>query len=439
MLNGPGDGAVARSEFPGLWKRFVQVASERGVALSSSGYGPTSASEDGPPELPTAIFVEPGSAREKADVVLSWKPEGSKEAPIEDYWNVRAFPAYSVNGQESGHGPGGFLATLKALHAVPHGSRLRVLNWPAWPLSGKDVGPWMYLFPLEFRKLVAAKRFQLVIECPKNQWPTSANCPAGCRFEWRNFRSAATPHDEVVYLVDGAVGGLGDSGFDAVLKRLRQLPLGAYLEYPQYCLHGVPYREPARAAFEAQDLVPFAHRRQELENVVSRGHLVAGRNQVLYWPKPKYDDRIDEEKQRDWYLHSLLRFATIVRDGAKPANADVVVSWTQQIDDRGRPRSEAVYQCNGMVTGSGFGGFMAVLKRLASLHDGATVRIDPVRIRTHGPFADAVIIKGQRHFETTGKEPFRGMIDLLGEITRQKRLRVEVIPDEGEANRHPGA
>ncbi len=250
MLNGPGDGAVARSEFPGLWKRFVQVASERGVALSSSGYGPTSASEDGPPELPTAIFVEPGSTQEKADVVLFWKPEGSKEAPIEDYWNVRAFPAYSVNGQESGHGPGGFLATLKALHAVPHGSRLRVLNWPAWPLSGKDVGPWMYLFPLEFRKLVAAKRFQLVIECPKNQWPTSANCPAGCRFEWRNFRSAATPHDEVVYLVDGGVGGLGDSGFDAVLKRLRQLPLGAYLEYPQYCLHGVPYREPARAAFE---------------------------------------------------------------------------------------------------------------------------------------------------------------------------------------------
>ncbi len=115
------------------------------------------------------------------------------------------------------------------------------------------------------------------------------------------------------------------------------------------------------------------------------------------------------------------------------------MSWTQQIDDRGRPRSEAVYQCNGMVTGSGFGGFMAVLKRLASLHDSATVRIDPVRIRTHGPFANAVIIKGQRHFETTGKEPFRGMIDLLGEITRQKRLRVEVIPDEGEANRHPGA
>jgi hypothetical protein len=439
MLNGPGAGAVAENEFPALWKRFVRVANERGVALSSSGYGPTSASEDQPPELPAAMYVEPGSVRERADVVLSWKPEAGQEPPIEDYWNVRTFPAYSVNGRESGHGPGGFLATLKALRAVSDGSRLRVVNWPAWPLSGRDIGPWMYLFPLEFRKFVTTKRFQLVIECPKDEWPMSANCPVRCRFEWRNFRSAATPHDEVVYLVDGAVGGLGDAGFDAVLKRLRQLPRGAYFEYPQYCLHAVPYRLSARETFEEEDPVPFAHRRNEMGDIVARRGLVVGRNRVLYWPKPKYDDHVDKAMERGWYLHCLLRFAAIVRDGAKPANADLVVSWTQRIDDRGRPTSEAVYRCNGVVVGSGFGGFMAVLKRVASLHDGATVRIEPVRIRTHGPFADAVIIKGQRHFETTGEEPFRGMIDLLDEMAQQKRLRVEVIPDEGEPDHYPGA
>ena len=206
--------------------------------LSSSPRLSPLAGEDAPPELPAAIFVEPGSPREKGEVVLDWKPGGKEELPIYDYWGVRAFPVYSLDGRESGRGPGGFLATLNALRAVPEGSRLRV---EARQSSEVELHPGIHLFPLEFRELVAAKRFTLVVEFPKKEWPKYANCPARCRLEWRNFRSLAAPHDEVVYLIDGKVAGMGSVGFDAVLKRLRELPSGAYLQYPQYWLHPMAY------------------------------------------------------------------------------------------------------------------------------------------------------------------------------------------------------
>jgi hypothetical protein len=232
--------------------------------------------------------------------------------------------------------------------------------------------------------------------------------------------------------------GMGDAGFDAVLKRLRQLPRGTCLDYPRYCLHGQVSDYPELQEFKAKDLVPFAPRRKELIDLIDRRHLIVGRDRVLYWPKPTYNDRVDENYEASCFLNSLLRFGTIVRDGAKPAKADVVVKWKQNRNGEGRPAAVATYFCNREKVGKGTPGFLAVLKRLESLPDGATVRIDPVCIRTHGPFSDAVTMKGQRHFETTGDEPFRGVVDLLGELARRKRLRVEVIPDEGRPYHYPG-
>ena len=146
----------------------------------------------------------------------------------------------------------------------------------------------------------------------------------------------------------------------------------------------------------------------------------------------------DEEDEAKAYLHSLLGFAAIVRDGAKPAAADLVISWTQDRGGIGPSKSEAVYRCNGVGVGAGTRGFLTVLKRVDSLADGAAVRLDPVCIRTHGPFSDPVVAKGQRHFETSGEEPFRGLIDLLAEAAQRKRLRVEAVPDEGKPNHYPG-
>ena len=425
--NGSGDELSAVDFFPEQWKHFEQAARERGVVLSSGEF-PTAAAEDEPPELPTPAYVEPSTPQEKGDVVLRWKPEGGKEVPIYDYWKTRSWPVYLLDGRESGRGPSGFLDTLKALRQYADGSRLRV----AWR-NGQEP-PGIRTFSMEFREVVAAKRFQLVVESKKNAWPMFANCPARCRFEWRNFESKATPLAEVIYLVEGKVAGTGDSGFDAVLKRLRELPRDAYVEYPQYHLHPQAFfgQSKYRQEFESQDLVPFGKRRTELDNLVKGSGFAVKRIRVFYWPKPKYEDRVDENEKEGWFLASLLRFAVIVRDGAKPAQADVIISWTKTRDERRHANSEATYLYNGEKIGSGTRTFLAVLKRLESLKDGATVRIDPVCIRTHAPFACPIVWKGQRHFETTGKEPFRGLVDLLAELAERKRLHVEVIPDEGK-------
>jgi hypothetical protein len=431
MLSGPGDATVAKKAFPEQWKQFQQVAQEREISLSGALW-PHAAPDDEPPDLPTAEYIEPGAAVEKGDVILSWKSPKGKDMPTHKIWEAKKWPIYHLNGRESGRGPGGFLATLEALRDCEDGSRFRI-EW-----RERDEPPGIRMFPMELREVVAAKRFHLAVECEKEWWPECANCPIHCRFEWRNFESKETPDEDVVYLVDGKLAGMGDTGFDAVLKQLRQLPPGASVTYPKYWLHPKAVHGKDRDRFEAKDLVPFDRRRKDLDEVIEQARLKVGRDRVLYWPKPDYDGTVDEKEEANWFLKSLLRFATIVCDGAKPAKADVVVSWKQTRGEKRRPDSVATYFCNRKEIGVGTSGFLAVLKRLESLADGATVRINPVCIRTHGPFSDPVMMKGQRHFETTGEEPFRGMVDLLGELADRKRLHVEVIPDEGKPYHYPG-
>lgn len=435
MPSGPGNEVVARDFFPELWKDFLQVADDRGIILSSKAW-PAAVVEDEPPELPAAEYVEPGISARKEEIIFQWEPEKGKKREVFEYWHAWAWPIYSLNGSESGSGRGGFLATLNALREYPNGSLLRVVHCDISQQYHEPPG--IGMFNVEFRELVAAKIFRLAVESPRNYWPKHANRPAQCRFTWRNFSSMTTPHDEVVYLVDGKVMGMGDGGFTNALNELRKLPPGAQLEYPRYCLHPQAYSKEQREAFEVKNPLPFSRRGAEFMDVVKERGLVVDRVGVLCWPKPEYDGRIDEGRECDWFLDSLLRFAIIIRDDAKPSDADAVISWKQDRDERRRPLGEATFFYNGEKIGAGTSGFLAVLKRLESLNDGATVRIDPVCIRTHGPFADAVIMKGQRHFETTGEESFRGLVDLLAELAEKKRFHVEVIPDEARSYHCPG-
>jgi hypothetical protein len=415
-LSGPGGPSLPRGRFPRLWDEFLAVAKERNLPLSSLGYAPQD-DYDGTPSHDE--YLERAAPVKADDIILTWK-------------SARGFdeqPNYAIDGQESGRGPGGFLATMKELEHRADGSRVRLRSTGDHrELPGKG------LFLREFDDLIASKRFRVVFEWPKKDWPAWANRPACCRFEWRNFESAETPHEEVLYLVDGKVAGMGDAGFTAVLERLAALPAGAYVEYPQYRIHGMAMEHELREAFRAADLVPFAHRRKELSDLVQANRLVTGRTFVLYWPKPTYDNRVDRGAQQQWYLSSLLRFATIVRDGNQPAEADLVVTWMKKAAED-RTNLPAEYLCNAEKVGSGTPGVLAVLKRLESLPDGATVRIDPICIRTHGPFRRAIVMQGQRHFETTGEEPFRGLIDLFAEPVQRKRLRVDLLPDEGKRQR----
>jgi len=434
---GPGSDNLARNLFPEQWAEFQKVAKARGLILSSTGYAPIYGDSVEPAEGPIASRVETGSPREPSEVILEWKPP-RKDVEIFEYWRVMEWPIYILDGRESGRGPGGFLATLKALRKCKEGSRLRVV----W--SDGEEPPGIEMFLMEFREVVAAKRFRLAVERKNknDEMLRSTISEARCSIEWRNFRSVATPHEEVVYLIDGKLAGMGDAGFDAVLKRLRDLPQGQDIAYPRYYLgrgaiESIPDMKQIDSyikQFEAKDIVPFDKRRKEFDDLIKQKHFAVGRDSITSGS----DASIDEYEEAPAFLKSLLSFATIVRDEAKPAKADAVISWKQDRDERRRPTSAADYFFNGDKVGRDTQGFSAILKRIELLNDGATVRIDPVCIRTHGPFSDPVLIKGYRHFETTGEEPFRGLIDILADMARRKQLHVEVIPDEERAYHHPG-
>jgi hypothetical protein len=435
MSAGPGYDNLARDLFPEQWAEFQKVAKERGVVLSSTGYAPMYGDSVEPAEGPIASRVETGSPRQPSDVILEWKPP-KKDVEIFEYWEVREWPIYILDGRESGRGPCGFLDTLKALRECKEGSRLHIV----W--SDGYEPPGISMFLMEFREVVATKRFRLAVERKKDAWPRKNISEARFFFEWRNFRSVATPHEEVVYLIDGKLAGIGDAGFDVVLNRLRQLPKGQDIAYPQYhlgrgAIESIPDMKQVDSyvrQFEAKDPVPFEKRRKEFDDLIKQKHFAVGRDSITSGS----DASIYEYEEAPAFLKSLLSFATIVRDGAKPSKADAVISWKQDHDQLRHPTSSADYFFNSDKVGNDTQGFFSVLKRIESLNDGATVRIDPVCIRTHGPFSDPVLMKGYRHFETTGEEPFRGLIDILADMAHRKCLQVEVIPDEGRTYHHPG-
>lgn len=387
--------------------------------------------------LPVATAAEPKPLPTKnPDVTVSWDKRWYMEG--DDKPTVKFF----VDQQVVGENEAGLKAVIETVRRLPRGAS--VVWWrDVRKIGDREPGSQTVppaVFPKlwqEFQQVAKERgvtlsslgyRPRIDDEPRKKPSPKVVNYPAHCRFEWRNFQSAATPHDEVVYLFDGKPVGMGDTGFDVVLNLLKALPRGAYVEYPQFGIHGKAYNATKREEFKSKDMVPFDRRRDELNTVLANGKFNLGRYHVLYWPKPTYGDYVDGGIERSWYLPTLLRFATIIRDDAKPAQADAVISWTQKKQKRKEPPDKAIYFYNGENTGIGTQGFLAVLKRLESLSDGATVRIDPVSIRTHGPFRFAIVMRGQRHFETTGSDPFRGLVDLLAEVAQRKGLRVELIP-----------
>jgi hypothetical protein len=440
LVSGPKDPVTPENLFPSLWKQFQQTAKARGLVLSSFAYTFYVEDDADAVEPLIASYIEPGAAKEKDDVIVTWMYEKRKAESEFDQPGVIEGPVYYLDGRRLGSGADGVRAALEALRNYPDGSRLRVV-WSnsQWSSSyNASEPPGVGTFRAEFRELLASKRFRSVIECNKKQWPKYANCPKRCRLEWRQIHSDELTPEGVVYLIDGKAAGTGNAGFDAVLEHLRQLPPGAYLVYPQYHLNGRTSGPKEIREIESKDPVPFRDRRKELSDLVKQNRLVVDRGwtDCLGWSE--YGGRVREDVETNWYLASLLQFAAIVRDGAKPAKADAIISWKRKLDQSGQPASEATYSYDGQETGVGTTGFLAILKRLESLPDGAAVRIDPVCIRTHAPFTDPVVMKGQRHFEITGEEPFRGMVDLLAEFAKRKRLHVEVIPDEGGPHHDPG-
>ena len=409
---------VPKLRYPARWREFHEIAEKGGLVLSGLEYDLASAANVSPPR---PRYIEPSTPLAKGEVVLS------REQAAKDEW-----PSYFINGRQSGTGREAFLATLRQLEQLPDGTTLRLRHYDEKEPYVKNVwvrSPVPYALDGEFARVVVAKRFVLVYEVKKSEWPKWLDCPAESRMEWRNV-TARTPQAEVLYLIDGKVAGLGDRGFDRILAHAGQLPVGAYYSYPQLRVHGRAFEGDEEVPRRVRELVPFGERHSELKRTIEQRRLVVGRQYLTYWPKDAYSGEIDDGTTTVWYFDSLFRVGIIVRDGKQPTKADAVVSWQEQPWQKDKGSEPAVYSLNGQEGGRGTPGFLEVLKRLDELKDGAVVQINPVCVRTQGPFYKALIFKGQRHFEASGEEPFRGLIDLLVELAERKKFRVELIPDE---------
>lgn len=261
--------------------------------------------------------------------------------------------------------------------------------------------------------------------------------------QWRNYPVKGAPRDQVVYVVNGRYVGLGDRGFDEVLKRVQALPLQAELLYNRYEMQakpaiGVSDRE--RLAW--QELLPFNARKADLDRLCTEKQLKVRRLFQLYWPKPDNDDRFDEVQPLAYYA-TMLRIATIIRGGQTPTPPKIKLSWkwdrANQPDSRGIVKAamtgEATYYVNDAEVGKGTTGFLAAIEKIKTCKAGDVIQINPACIRTKGPFSWALVSPGHRLFETTGTEPFQGLVDILADVVERQRLRVELIPDEGKPDR----
>jgi hypothetical protein len=236
---------------------------------------------------------------------------------------------------------------------------------------------------------------------------------------------------------------MGDAGFGEVLKRAKTLPPKATLLYDEYAMPAKavdPATEQERLTL--QKLIPFVTREPELNRVVAERQLKVQRLRNQYWPKPHYEDTFDEHQPLAYYA-TMLRIATIVRDGHEPRLPKVKLTWKWnraklQDEYQKTPKAtlthEATYYINGVQVGGGQAGFLAAVEQIKSCKAGDVIQISPACIRTKGPFRYALFAPGHRIFETTGTEPFRGLVDLLADVVDRQRLRVELIPDEGAAD-----
>ncbi len=93
--------------------------------------------------------------------------------------------------------------------------------------------------------------------------------------DWTNFRGPKTPHNEVVYLLNGEFAGRGDNGFDHVLASLDKTPSGSGVVLPQYELSGrfaierYTRKELKIRNEQLRSVVPFADRRAEFEKRIA--------------------------------------------------------------------------------------------------------------------------------------------------------------------------
>lgn len=254
--------------------------------------------------------------------------------------------------------------------------------------------------------------------------------------DWDNFRGVDTPHEEVLYTINGDYVGRGDVGFDRVLARIQELPKGSQLWLPQYEYSGryaietmgIEVRDAANQ--EVRTIAPYSHRRNELEAAIKSRALdvqhvraLPGKSTVLSW------------NSGDRYGYTFVSNGRIIRHNEKPRRAAAKLGWTDYEARAKRDRqseSAAMFTLNRREVGKGVTGFAKAMDALAKLPPGSVVHVQ-VGLRTKGRFLCPLVYEGHRHFERSGFEPYFGMYPWLLEVAKTNKLEIEWIPDERDS------
>ncbi len=278
-------------------------------------------------------------------------------------------------------------------------------------------------------------KLQLTITVPQGlvEAVKSVAVTSSLSIDWDNFRGVDTPHEEVLYTINGDYAGHGDAGFDRVLARIQEQPKGSQLWLPQYEYSGryaietMGIEERDAANQEVRTITPYSHRHSEWEAAIKSRALevqhvraLPGKSTVLSW------------NSGDRYGYTFVSHGRIVRHNEKPRRAVATLGWTDYAAAAKRERqseSEAMITLNRREVGKGVTGFAKAMDALAQLPAGSVVHVK-VGLRTKGPFLCPLAYEGQRHFERSGFEPYFGMYPWLLEVAKANKLEIEWIPDE---------
>ena len=390
---------------PDLWEQFEKITSSNGLIVSSSFYRGYSG-----PRMPmVARVVAEEGARGSDDVLVRWTfvPPGSVDIFVQD----------KLVGRDAA----GVLAVKALLESTPDNRIIRFLlgKRPAGHSSAKE-----YLasdalikrgYGSTLAEVVQRRKLRAFIEKPRQTMNPSELASHHVSFSWQNYDYFTDSlHEDVIYVIDGTIFGIGNSGMNAVLKFLREQPDETVLSMPQFAPNSkfVPKVD--------KDRLPFPRRRDEFEELVKTKRI-----------RIDYDRVTPQSKYQSDSFETLLSLGRVIRDRGQAQPADAVLSWTDFAPaDRKADPDQARYLFNRADVGKGLQGFLAAMKEIDALPDGALLRIEPVCLSTKGPFACPIMIAGHPHLARTGREPFNTLILLLSEAVKRKSLRVELIPDE---------
>jgi hypothetical protein len=262
---------------------------------------------------------------------------------------------------------------------------------------------------------------------------------------WTNFAGPGTPGEQVLYQINGSYVGRGEAGYKRILEHLNSMAEGTPVSWPRY------YPEPdsgPRGDFGfynkvAAVLAPVSPLSElaEWQEVFEKRKLRREDSPISVFHKT--DAAPSRTNVYGWESGdrtglTFAKFGRLVRRGEEPHRPAAMLSWTDfdpaadfpYPEDRARKsEADADYALNGNSQGKGFEGFLKALEELRKLKAGSVVHVR-VCVRTQGPFYDPIIVRGQRHFQRTGCEPYFGMFPLLIEVAKEKGLQIEWIPDE---------